>query len=148
MSAALELTQMVRANGGWMRVEGDSLVIAPDSAALQIIDELRQHKGEIIRLLKDYPAVPAYDPEAWRAPFAEWLHSACALHPRFSTSVSSLHIAFCAWEDNRDGVPCNRDTFIRLLRELDFCLGEADGLVSGLAFRDDLECMKPQLPIP
>lgn len=140
MSAALELIHAVRANGGRMRVDGDSLVIAPGSAALPILVELREHKREIIRLLEGRPVV---DPESWRAPFVQWLDSACSLRPRGFGGVAPLHVAFCEWEIARDGVPCNRETFERLLEELGFLTGEIEGtmLVSGLMLRDDLDSL-------
>jgi hypothetical protein len=55
--------------------------------------------------------------------------------------VGCLHIAFCEWEAGRGGVPCNRETFERLLTERGFLVGEVAGvvLVSGLTFREDLE---------
>ena len=139
MSTALELIQTVRANGGRMRVDGDSLVIAPDSAALPIVDELRQRKEEIIRLLENRPAFPAADPEEWRAPFDEWLNSDCALHPRAFGGVTALHLAYCEWESTRNGVPCSRETFAALLAETGFLMGEIEGtlLVSGLIFKGD-----------
>lgn len=141
MSAALELIQTVQANGGLLRVEGDALVIAPDSAGLPVIDELREHKGEIIRLLENRPAVPPHDPAEWREPFALWLDSACARHSRVSGGVTALHLAYCEWEIARDGVPCSRETFETLLAELGFLLGEIEGvmLVSGVTFRNDVE---------
>lgn len=141
MRAALELIQTVRANGGRMRVEGESLVIAPDFAALPFVDELRQRKREIIRLLEDNAAIPADDPEEWRAPFVEWLNSQCALHPRAFGGLVCLHLAFCEWEQARGGVPCTRETFAALLAELGFLMGEIDRtlLVSRLVLREDME---------
>jgi hypothetical protein len=141
MSVALVLIETVKANGGLMRVEGDSLVIAPDSAALPIVHELRQHKQEIIRLLQCRAVVPADDPDAWRAPFIEWLDSTCARHPRVFGGISKLHLAYCEWEIVRGGVPCDRETFVCLLEESGFLVGNIAGelLVSGLTFRDDVE---------
>jgi hypothetical protein len=142
MRAALELIEAVEANGGQMRVEGDALVITPDSAALPILDELLQQKREIIRLLENRPAaVPAHDPESWRAPFVEWLDSQCALQQRAFGGLVSLHLAFCEWEQARDGVPCKLETFAALLTELGFLIGEIEGtlLVSGLILKDDAE---------
>jgi hypothetical protein len=143
MSAALDLIETVKANGGRMRVEGDSLVIAPDSAALPIVDELRQHKGEIIRLLESRPVVSAHDPEAWRVPFVEWLDSQCALHERAFGGLVSLHLAFCEWEHARGGVPCTHQTFGALLAELGFLTGEIEGvsLISGLTLREEVEAV-------
>ena len=143
MSEALALIETVRANGGRLRVEGDSLVIAPDFAALPILDELLQHKREIMRLLDHRPSGPAHDPDEWRAPFVEWLDSQCAFYPRAFSGLTSLHLVFCDWEQARGGVPCTRDTFTVLLGELGFLMGEIEGtlLVSGLISRDDLEAV-------
>jgi hypothetical protein len=58
MSAALELIQIVEANGGQLRVEDGWLVIAPGDAAEPVIEELRQHKPEIIELLAQRPVMP------------------------------------------------------------------------------------------
>lgn len=139
MNEALELIETVRANGGRMRVEGDMLVIAPDSAALPVVGELRKHKVEIIRLLESNPVFPFQDPEAWRAPFAEWLESECVYHPRAFGGLSCLHRGYCEWEIARDGVPCTRETFTTLLSESGFFMGEIKGtvLVSGLIFKSD-----------
>jgi hypothetical protein len=134
MSAALELIETVRANGGRLRIERNSLVIAPDTAALPILADLRQHKSEIIQLLRD-------DPAERRKPFVRWIDSACALHPRVFGGVSALHRYFCEWELAQGGVPCTRETFLCLLHELGFLTGEIEGvtLVSGLALRVDAE---------
>ena len=142
---ALDLIQTVRANGGQMRVDAGYLVIAPDYAALPIVDQLRQHKTEIIRLLEarkaDSSPIPSHDPAAWRDSFAQWLGSACAEHTRAFGGVSTLHIAYCEWETLHYGVGCTRETFERLLQERGFLVGEVAGtvLVSGLAFRDDVD---------
>ena len=52
MSAAFVLIRAVEANGGYIRVDGEYLVIAPGDAAEPVIEELRQHKAEIIGLLQ------------------------------------------------------------------------------------------------
>ena len=87
--------------------------------------------------------IPPCDPAEWRKPFAKWLESACVCNPRCFGGVGCLHIAFCEWEAGRDGVPCNRDTFELLLKELGFLRGEVAGvvLVSGLTFREDAEAV-------
>jgi hypothetical protein len=59
MSAALELIRTVEANGGHLRVDGEYLVIAPGEAAASVIDELRQHKAELMAELARRPAMPA-----------------------------------------------------------------------------------------
>lgn len=59
MNAALELIRAVEANGGRFRVDGEYLVIAPGAAAAPVMEELRQHKPEIVDLLSQRPVVPA-----------------------------------------------------------------------------------------
>jgi hypothetical protein len=142
MSAAVELIQTVKANGGQIRVEDGWLVVAPEEAAAPMIEELRQHKAEIISLL-DSASIPPHDPAEWQEPFVRWLDSACVLSPRCFGGVACLHIAFCEWESGRGEVPCTRDTFERLLRELGFLVGEVAGLVlvSGLILREDFEAV-------
>lgn len=85
--------------------------------------------------------ISPHDPAKWREPFARWLDSACVRSPRCFGGVACLHIAFCEWEAGRGGIPCNRETFERLLEELGFLIGEVAGvvLVSGLTFREDFE---------
>jgi hypothetical protein len=86
-------------------------------------------------------APPELGPAEWRAPFAQWLDSVCARHPRTFGGVPALHLAFCEWEIARQGVPCTRETFELLLREMGFLIGEVAGLVlvSGLTFREDVK---------
>lgn len=89
------------------------------------------------------PATPAppHDPAEWRAPFAEWLQSACVRHSRVSGGVRALHHAYCEWEIARGGVPCRPETFETLLREHGFSLRAFPGalLVEGLALWPDAE---------
>jgi hypothetical protein len=143
MSAAVELIQAVKANGGQIRVEDGWLVIAPPDAAAPVIEELRQHKAEIIGLLES-ASIPTDDPAEWREPFIRWLDSACVLSPRCFGGVGCLHIAFCEWEAGRGGVPCTRATFELLLSEFGLLIGEVRGavLVSGLILREDFEAVE------
>ena len=87
---------------------------------------------------------PQHDPAMWREPFARWLNCACVRSLRCFGGVACLHIAFCEWVAKRGGIPCNRETFERLLTELGFLVGEVSGvvLVSGLTFREDFELYK------
>ena len=140
MRTAQELIRTVVANGGQLRVEDGWLVIAPEDAATPVLEELRQHKAEIIGLLES-SCIPPDDPAAWQKPFARWLDSACARHPRCFGDVGRLHIAFCEWESGRGSVPCNRKAFDVLLLESGFLTGEVAGVVlaSGITFREDFE---------
>ena len=59
MSAGVELIRAVEANGGRFRIDGESLVIAPGEAAAPLIDELRQHKAELLAELASVrPCLP------------------------------------------------------------------------------------------
>ena len=59
MSAALELIRTMEANGGRFRIDGEYLVIAPGQAAAPVMEELRQHKAELMAELARRPAMPA-----------------------------------------------------------------------------------------
>jgi hypothetical protein len=59
MNAALKLIRAVEANGGRFRVDGEYLVIAPGEAAVPMMEELRQHKAELLAELARRPAMPA-----------------------------------------------------------------------------------------
>jgi hypothetical protein len=51
MIAALGLIQVVEAAGGRFKVDGDQLKIFPKGVADLVLEELRQHKEEVIALL-------------------------------------------------------------------------------------------------
>jgi len=138
MSTALELIHTVKAKGGQMRVEGDSLVIVPDTAGLPFIEALKEHKREIIRLL-DAPSAPIDDPAEWREDFARWCKERAVSRSGFddSGSVGVLLIDFAEWCIGHDAVPCQHATFEMLLEEAGFrCV---DGMAAGLVLRADLE---------
>jgi hypothetical protein len=143
MSAALDLIQTVKANGGELRVDDGWLVITPEGAAAPVLEELRQHKAEIVALLQT-ARTQLDDPPDWladlREPFEQWLKSECVREPRCFGGARPLHLAFCEWETARNEAPCTRDAFERLLTELGFLIGKVndDLLVSGLAFRNDV----------
>jgi hypothetical protein len=59
MSLAVELIQTVEQAGGRFLLDGDRLGIVPATAAAPVMEELRQHKPEIIDLLSQRPAMPA-----------------------------------------------------------------------------------------
>lgn len=88
--------------------------------------------------------IPPADPEEWRGPVAAWLDSRCVNQPRWFSGVNCLHIDFCDWEIARKGVPCSRATFVRILEECCYLLGEVSGatLVSGLALAADVKAFE------
>jgi hypothetical protein len=85
--------------------------------------------------------LPEHDLDAQCGSLFAWMNVACAFHARVFGGVAKLHLAYCEWEYARGGVPCNRDTFLCLLEESGFLVGNIGGelLVSGLTFRDDVE---------
>jgi hypothetical protein len=89
-------------------------------------------------------SIQPHDLAKLREPFSRWLDSVCVRSPRCFSGVACLHIAFCEWVAERGGIPCDRETFERLLTELGILVGEVSGvvLVSGLTFREDLESYK------
>jgi hypothetical protein len=141
MTAAIELIRKVEGAGASIRVEGGALVIAPKDAIAHLVDDLRQHKAEVISFLRR----SAVDTEAWREPFAEWLTSRCAIHPRCNAGLNSLLAKYSEWEIDHVEVPVapTREVFIQLLAEHGFSMAEAYGtvLVSGLAFCEDIDAI-------
>jgi len=85
------------------------------------------------------------DIEAWRDPFAEWLTSRCAIHPRCNAGLNSLLAKYSEWEIDHVAVPVapTREVFIQLLAEHGFSMVEAYGtvLVYGLAFCEDIDAI-------
>ncbi|MGA8160430.1 MAG: hypothetical protein WA374_06070 [Acidobacteriaceae bacterium] len=110
---------------------------------LSATEDLRP-AGSIMVGLAVHPNIPPDDPAAWREPFAEWLQSACVCHWRVSGGVGVLHRAYSAWESQRDGVPCKRETFETLLWERGFTLRAFPGglLADGLALWPDAERLR------
>ncbi len=142
MSAALELIRTVEANGGQLRVENGWLIVAPEEAAAPVMKELRQHKAEIVGLLQ-LASIPPIDPAEWRQPFKAWLNARCFRTSRWFTAVYALHDDYCDWEIAQNGVPCTCETFLGLLAECGFLVGDnGAALVSGLALRHDMEAFK------
>jgi hypothetical protein len=147
MTAAVELIRKVEEAGGSIRVDDGALVVAPKGAIAHLVDDLRQHKAEVINLLRSSASrpLPQVDIEAWRGPFAEWLTSRCAIHPRCNAGLNSLLAKYSDWEIDHVEVPVapTREVFIQLLAERGFSMVEAYGtvLVSGLAFCEDIDAV-------
>jgi hypothetical protein len=151
MNEAEELIRIVESRGGRVFIEGEKLVIEPQSAALPLIDSLRAYKPEIIDLIQGRTATPPETPQAaseavngdspdeWAADFVTWIDANCVHRPGKDdwTAVSILHIAFCESQIARDSVPCTRAVFEDLLRELGCQF--RNGMVSGFLLRVDWE---------
>jgi hypothetical protein len=59
MNSVLELIQVVESAGGRFMVDGGRLGIVPATAAKPVMEELRQHKTELLAELARRPAMPA-----------------------------------------------------------------------------------------
>lgn len=118
-------------------MEGDNLKISPRAAALPMMQQLKARKLEIIAILRGV----SVEYLKWREPFTQWIESSCIFHPLWFGGLTCLHRQFSEWMNTRDGDPCDRESFIRLLRESGYLMGRVEGtiLVSGLALRDDVE---------
>jgi hypothetical protein len=148
MSAALELIRRVQEAGGRFRVEDDYLVVAPKDAIAHLVADLRQHVEEVIHLLQSSASrpIPPADIDAWREPFAEWLDSRCAVHPRCNEGLNRLLAKYSEWGILQAEVPVapTREIFIQLLAEHGFSMVEAYGtvLVYGLALYEDIDGLR------
>ncbi len=141
MSAAFDLIRAVEANGGHIRVDGEYLVIAPGDAAEPVIEELRQHKAEIIGLLQnrlDSPVEGTQDVGS-----GLWLLERCVYRDRWRGGTSALYVDLVRWcVDHGRPVPASRAAFVMELQAEGFQV-TSDGLVYGLTLRDDLEDPSP-----
>ena len=139
MSTALELIQTIEANGGRFRVDGEYLVIAPGKAAAPVIDELRQHKSEIIGLLQDRHDMPLEDPldDGWGL----WLLERCVYRDHCWGGAGALYLDLAHWcVAHGRPVPASRRAFVTALQTEGVQVTSAD-LVYGLILKADLEAV-------
>lgn len=138
MSTVHELIQIVESAGGKFMIDGDRLGIVPATAAAPVLEELRRNKPEIIGLILERNAA------VWRRPFTGWLNFTCARRPRDFAGLVCLHRSFVEWQAEHNDQAPDLAVFEALLVERGFLTGEVAGtkLVSGLAFRDDLESIR------
>jgi hypothetical protein len=93
-----------------------------------------QAQREVAALCLDY----------WRQSFNRWLNSSCLRRPRWFGGLTCLHLSFCEWQSAMKAEPCDRETFIALLCERDYLVGEVEetALVSGLALKEDVRAFE------
>lgn len=157
MNRAAEVVAEVEAHGGRLTVEDGYLVIVPNQAGLPFVGELRQHKAEIISLLREREAERD---DRLRESFIAWFDSqvwidaravAQRLPPRWSTTVNTLFRDCRLWVLDHDQVPPTSEQFRDMLLEL-CCelrrIGEEE-FVLNVALREDMDAHeKFQQPAP
>jgi hypothetical protein len=137
-SMAMELVQAVEANGGRLTIEGEWLVIYPTEAGAPLVEELRQHKPEIIALLKsrtEQETETVSDSDA----LGLWMLARCVYRDRCWGGIGALHLDLARWcADHERPVPASRRAFVDALQEEGFAVTK-DGFVYGLMLGGDLE---------
>ena len=86
--------------------------------------------------------IPAHDPAALTEDFHRWALDRCCFRDRCFGGIGPLHADFCEHQMARNDVPCQRSVFEALLRNAGFLF--ADGLVSGLLLKTDIESQARQ----
>lgn len=147
MNAAQELIHIVEARGGQLRIHGSYLVVAPEEAALPIMDSLRAHKSAIVALLqsRDQQQVePELDSDAL---LSEWMLERCAFRDRSWTAIAALHLDCAQWRANyRRDVCASRGAFVAALETEGFIV--TDGWVYGLMLKEDWQAHEDIQAVP
>lgn len=124
------IVTMVEQIGGSLWVDGATLRFKLPDSCRPLIEELREHKAEIVARISQQEQMPSEDPAAWVEDFHRWALSNCRYQDRRFSMIGALHLDFCEWAPAHDSVPCRLQTFERLLKASGFLI--ADGWVSGL----------------
>ncbi|MGA8910819.1 MAG: hypothetical protein WB524_24620 [Acidobacteriaceae bacterium] len=138
MNEAEDLIRIVEQRGGRLTIEGEKLVIEPQSAALPLIDSLRAHKPQIVALLQSRSEQEsAQDSDA----LGLWLLARCIYRDRCAGGMGGLHLDFARWCTAQGlTIPESRRTFVAALQAAGFAV-TTDGLVSGLVLREDVQAV-------
>jgi hypothetical protein len=95
MTSAGELIHQVERLGGTLLVDGEWLLIRPKEAAAPLLEELRRHKAEIIRILRDRKSAETRAPD--KDSLWNWLLEHCVLCDQASSGLGCLHLDFAGW---------------------------------------------------
>jgi len=137
MNTAIELVQAVEANGGRLTVEGEWLVVCPGEAGAPLVEELRQHKPEIIALIQSRT-----EPETDCEVLGLWMLERCVYRDRCWGGTGVLCLSLARWcAQHGHPTPASRRAFEAALLAAGFSV-TTDGLVYGLTLLDDLD--RPQ----
>lgn len=113
------------------------------------MDELRQHKAEIIGLLES-TSIPPHDPvedpidEGW----GEWLLEQCSFRDRWWGGTGALYLSLARWcASHGRPAPASRAAFVTGLQGEGFQF-TPDGFVYGLVLKADLEAYEQFQTVP
>lgn len=126
------LITRIEAAGGIVWAEGNALRYRIPADAEPLLSELRQHKTEILRMLRQ----PSESPADWAEDFHKWAIASCRFKDRCFGDIEELYADFCHWTSSHESEHCTRATFEDLLRQAGFLF--ADGSVSGLLLASSL----------
>jgi hypothetical protein len=147
MNEAQELIHIVEARGGRLTIEGEKLVIEPDTAALPLMDSLRMYKPAIMDLLRSR-AQQEQDAADDSDSFGLWMLARCVYRDRAWGGVGALHLDLARWcADHRQSAPESRRVFVESLQAEGFAV-TTDGLVYGLMLGEDLEAIERSQTMP
>jgi hypothetical protein len=147
MNEAQELIHIVEARGGRLTIEGEKLVIEPDTAALPLMDSLRMYKPAIMDLLRSR-AQQEQDAADDSDSFGLWMLARCVYRDRAWGGVGALHLDLARWcADHRQSAPESRRVFVESLQAEGFAV-TTDGLVYGLMLGEDLEAIERSQTVP
>jgi hypothetical protein len=137
MNEAQELILIVESRGGRLTIEGEKLVIEPQSAALPLADSLRTYKPEIVALLQSRS-----EQEAESAPERDalglWMLARCVYRDRCFGGVGALYLSLARWcAEHGRPAPESRRAFAAVLLAKGFTV-TTDGLVVSLVLREDV----------
>ena len=133
MSRAAELIRGIESIGGEIWVDGTELVISPGDVAVLVLEELRQHKVEIIALLDSRNSSADRTDDSLDG---EWMLERCVYRDRWWGGVGALYLDLARWLAERGkAVPASRLSFVRALQTEGFQV-TSDGLVYGLTLKE------------
>lgn len=136
MNEAEALIRIVESRGGRLTIEGEKLVIEPQSAALPLIDSLRMYKPQIVALLQsrtDPESVPESDA------LGLWMLARCVYRDRAWGGVGALYLDLARWcAEQGQPAPESRRAFVAALQAEGFAV-DTNSLVYGLMLGEDSE---------
>jgi hypothetical protein len=137
MNSAVEIIEAITSRGGQLWLDGELLRYRLPANMGPMVDTLREHKPEIIGLLKSRPDSPVEGPldDGWGL----WLLEQCTFRDRWWGGTGALYLSLARWcADHGRPAPASRAAFVAALQGEGF-QPASNGLVYGLVLKADLE---------